>query len=81
LATAHGICVQLGMNLTDPSLTLSVFVRMLGGSNMLVELLLTIRLGGWFLPQSLAVSWIQPQEPTPASREVMTNYGTVQVCL
>jgi hypothetical protein len=50
------------MNLTDPSLVLSVFVRMLGGSNMLVGLVPTIRFGGWFLPQFLAASWIQPQE-------------------
>ena len=62
LTIAHGICVRLGMNLTDPSLVLSVFVRMLGGSNMLVGLLPTIRFGGWFLPQFLAASWIQPQE-------------------
>jgi hypothetical protein len=51
------------MNLTDPSLVLSVFVRMLGGSNMLIGLLPTIRFGGWFLPQFMAASWIQPQEP------------------
>jgi hypothetical protein len=49
------------MNLTDPSLVLSVFVRMLGGSNTLIGLLPTIRFGGWFLPQFLAASWIQPQ--------------------
>jgi hypothetical protein len=56
LAIIHGICVRLGMNLTDASLVLSIFVRMLGGSNMLVGLVPTIRFGGWSLPQ----------EPTPA---------------
>ena len=57
----NGIFTRLGMNLTHPSLVLSVFVRALGGSNALVGLLSTIRFGGWFLPQFLAASWIQPR--------------------
>ncbi|UCC62895.1 MAG: MFS transporter [Anaerolineae bacterium] len=61
LGVANGAFTQLGMNLTHPSLVLSVFVRVLGGSNALVGLLPAIRFGGWFLPQFLAASWIQPQ--------------------
>lgn len=57
----NGIFTRLGMSLTHPGLVLSVFVRALGGSNALVGLLSTIRFGGWFLPQFLAASWIQPR--------------------
>ncbi len=57
----NGVSTRLGMNLPHPSLVLSVFIRMLGGSNALIGLLPTIRFGGWFLPQFLAASWIQPQ--------------------
>jgi len=58
----NGALTQLGMNLTHPSLVLSVFVRVLGGSNALVGSLSAIRFGGWFLPQFLVASWIQPQQ-------------------
>jgi len=61
LSILNGVFTRLGMNLTHPSLVLSVFVRTLGGSNTLVGLLPAIRFGGWFLPQFLAASWIQPQ--------------------
>ncbi|MFQ6101280.1 MAG: MFS transporter [Anaerolineae bacterium] len=61
LSILNGVSARLGMNLTHPSLVLSVFVRMLGGSNTLVGLLPAIRFGGWFLPQFLVASWIQPQ--------------------
>lgn len=61
LTIANGVSIRLGMQLSDPSLVLSVFVRLLGGSNTLVGLLPTIRFGGWFLPQFLAASWIQPR--------------------
>ena len=62
LGVANGAFTQLGMNLTQPGLVLSVFVRALGGSNALVGSLSAIRFGGWFLPQFLAASWIQPQQ-------------------
>lgn len=48
------------MSLTHPSMVLSVFIRTLGGSNALVGLLPAIRFGGWFLPQFLVASWVQP---------------------
>jgi hypothetical protein len=62
LGVVNGAFTQLGMNLTQPGLVLSVFVRALGGSNALVGSLSAIRFGGWFLPQFLAASWIQPQQ-------------------
>lgn len=62
LGVLNGAFTQLGMNLTHPSLVLSVFIRALGGSNTLVGLLPAIRFGGWFLPQFLAASWIQPRQ-------------------
>jgi hypothetical protein len=60
LGVVNGTFTQLGMNVTQPSLVLSVFVRALGGSNTLVGSIPAIRFGGWFLPQFLAASWIQP---------------------
>lgn len=61
LGILNGVFTRLGMNATHPSLVLSVFVRMLGGSNTLIGLLPAIRFGGWFLPQFLVASWIQPR--------------------
>ena len=60
LNVANGVATQLAMNLTHPSLVLSVFVRSLGGSNALVGSLSAIRFGGWFLPQFLVAGWVQP---------------------
>ena len=60
LNVASGVATQLAMNLTHPSLVLSVFVRSLGGSNALVGSLSAIRFGGWFLPQFFAAGWVQP---------------------
>jgi len=62
LGVVNGAFTQLGMNLTQPSLVLSVFVRALGGSNTLVGSLSAIRFGGWFLPQFLVASWTQPRQ-------------------
>ena len=59
LGILNGVFTRLGMNLTHPSLVLSVFVRMLGGSNTLVGLLPAIRFGAWFLPQFLVAGWVQ----------------------
>jgi MFS family permease len=60
LGAANGVFVQTAMNLTHPSLVLSVFVRVLGGSNAMVGSLSAIRFAGWFLPQFLVAGWIQP---------------------
>jgi len=60
LNVANGVGTHLAMNLTHPSLVLSVFVRSLGGSNALVGSLSAIRFGGWFLPQFFAAGWVQP---------------------
>lgn len=62
LGVVNGAFTQLGMNLTQPSLVLSVFVRTLGGSNALVGSLSAIRFGGWYLPQFLVAGWIQPRQ-------------------
>jgi hypothetical protein len=61
LSILSGLFTRLAMNVTHPSLVLSVFVRTLGGSNTLIGLLPAIRFGGWLLPQFLMASWIQPQ--------------------
>jgi hypothetical protein len=84
LGILNGIFNRLGMNLTHPSLVLSVFVRALGGSNALVGLLSTIRFGGWFLPQFLAASWIQPfqrKSPIAVALEIVRIliYGVLGV--
>jgi hypothetical protein len=57
----NGALTRLGMNLTHPSLVLSLFIRELGGSNTLIGMLPAIRFGGWFLPQFLVSGWIQPR--------------------
>jgi len=62
LGVTNGVFTQLAMNITHPSLVLSVFVRVLGGSNTLVGSLSALRFGGWFLPQFLVAGWIQPQQ-------------------
>ena len=77
LGVVNGAFTQLGMNLTQPSLVLSVFVRVLGGSNTLIGLLPAIRFGGWFLPQFLAAGWIQPQRrkvPITAGLEIVRMF-------
>ena len=74
LGIVNGTFTQLGMNLTQPSLVLSVFVRALGGSNALVGSLSAIRFGGWLLPQFLVASWIQPRRrkvPIAAGMEIV----------
>lgn len=62
LGVISGVAAQLGMNATNPGLVLSVFVRMLGGSNALVGLLPAIRFGGWMLPQYLLAGWLQTRQ-------------------
>lgn len=52
---------EVGKTLADPNIVLSLFVRQLGASNVLVGLLATIRYGGWFLPQFLVADRLQHQ--------------------
>ena len=47
------------MNVTNPSLVLSVLVRELGGSNALVGSLPAIRFGVFALPQYLVAGWLE----------------------
>jgi len=61
LGIANGVATQLGMNVTNPGLVLSVFVRALGGSNALIGVLPAVRFGGWMLPQFLLAGWVQAQ--------------------
>lgn len=74
LGVVNGAFTQLGMNLTQPGLVLSVLVRTLGGSNALVGLLSAIRFGAWYLPQFLVAGWIQPlrhKVPVTVSMEMV----------
>ena len=50
---------EVGKTLADPNVVLSLFVRQLGASNVLVGLLSTIRYGGWFLPQLFVADRLQ----------------------
>ncbi|UCF09372.1 MAG: hypothetical protein JSW65_04730 [Candidatus Bipolaricaulota bacterium] len=50
---------EIGKALADPTIVLSLFVRQLGASNVLVGLLSTIRYGGWFLPQIFVAAHVQ----------------------
>jgi hypothetical protein len=62
LGVINSVATQLGMNATSPSLVLSVFVRVLGGSNALVGLLPAIRYTGWMLPQYLLAGWLKARQ-------------------
>jgi hypothetical protein len=80
----NGLFTRLGMNITHPSMVLSVFVRMLGASNTLIGFIPAIRFGGWLLPQFLAASWIEPQPrkaPIGAALEIVriVVYGGLAV--
>ena len=55
----NGVFSFLGFNLCHPDLVLSVFVRMLGGSNALIGLLPAVKFGTFLTPQFLAASWVQ----------------------
>ena len=50
---------EVGKTLADPNIVLSLFVRQLGASNVLVGLLSTIRYAGWFLPQIFVAGHVQ----------------------
>ena len=50
---------EVGKTLADPNIVLSLFVRQLGASNILVGLLSTIRYAGWFLPQIFVAGHVQ----------------------
>jgi hypothetical protein len=66
------------MNITHPSMVLSVFARMLGASNTLIGLIPAIRFGGWFLPQFLVASWIQPQ---PRKMPIAVAFESIRVII
>ena len=50
---------EVGKTPADPNAVLSLFVRRLGASNVLVGFPSTLRYGSWFLPQILAATRIQ----------------------
>jgi len=82
LGVLNSVFIQLSMNLSHPSLVLSVFVRALGGSNMLIGLLPAIRFGMWFLPQFLVAGWVQTRRrklPLAVALEIFraSVYGTL----
>lgn len=52
---------EVGKTLADPNIVLSLFVRQLGASNILVGLLSTIRYAGWFIPQIFVAGHVQHQ--------------------
>ena|GEM_PF-1516212 len=51
--------VETGMTLSQPSMVLTLFVKALGGSNLLVGLVPSIRFFGWLAPQFLAAGSMQ----------------------
>jgi hypothetical protein len=84
LCILNGLFTRLGMNVTHPSMVLSVFARLLGASNTLIGLIPAIRFGGWFLPQFFVASWIQPRPrkvPISVGLETfrMVIYGALAV--
>ena len=50
---------EVGKTLADPNIVLSLFVRQLGASNILIGLLSTIRYAGWFIPQIFVAGHVQ----------------------
>lgn len=74
----NGLFTRLGMNITHPSMVLSVFARMLGASNTLIGLIPAIRFGGWLLPQFLAASWIQPR---PRKVPIAVAFESVRIVI
>lgn len=74
----NGLFTRLGMNITHPSMVLSVFARILGASNTLIGLIPAIRFGGWFLPQFLVASWIQPQ---PRKVPIAVAFESIRVVI
>lgn len=58
LGVANGVIFSLADALTDANLVLALFVRNLGGSQVLVGLLPSLKNGGWLLPQLLVAGRI-----------------------
>lgn len=58
LGVANGILFALADALTDANLVLALFVRNLGGSQVMVGLLPSLKNGGWLLPQLLVAGRI-----------------------
>jgi hypothetical protein len=59
LGIANRVFAELGKTFADPNVVFSLLVRQLGGSNVLVGLLSTLRYAGWFLPQLVVAHRIQ----------------------
>ena len=59
LGIANGALIRLFAALTDTSLVLAWFVSQLGGSALIVGLLVPIANGGWFLPQLLMLRFVR----------------------
>ncbi len=59
LSAVNQFFVETGMTLSHPSMVLTLFVRALGGSNLLVGLIPTIQFFGWLTPQFLAAGSMQ----------------------
>lgn len=59
LKAVNQFFVETGMTLSQPSMVLTLFVKALGGSNLLVGLVPSIRFFGWLAPQFLAAGTMQ----------------------
>jgi MFS family permease len=59
LGVSNGALFNVAETLMDPSTILVAFIRLLGGSPLLIGLLFPIRDGLWFLPQLWVSSFIQ----------------------
>jgi MFS family permease len=59
LGIVNGILFAIGMAFVDPTTVLPTFVSRLTDSEVLIGLVSTIGLSGWFLPQLLSASYIQ----------------------
>ncbi len=59
LGVINGICFSTGFAFTSPTVVLPWYVSQLTSANVLVGLLPTLQMGGWFLPQLLFTRIIQ----------------------
>jgi len=59
LGIANRALAEVGKAFADPNVVFSLLVRQLGGSNVLVGLLSTLRYAGWFLPQLFVAHYVQ----------------------
>lgn len=75
LGVLNGALFNLAETLMDPSTILAMFIRLLGGSPLLIGLLFPIRDGLWFLPQLWVSSFIQSW---PRKLPLYTAMGVVR---